>query len=544
MSPRALSSSLCTLIAALSLASALSATPLVAPGDWTNNGGNAQRNGLSDEVGPLAPDPLWNTGRTSIIAWQPMIVGRRVFVVRQTGFPPSGEPNGSPVVCMDLDTGAELWFRNVPYVAGDWTTWILGASNGKVYASRSGNGASVSQIVYALDETSGATAWMSVDTIDAGPYDGVVFAPNGDLIVGNAGNVKRIRASDGSTAWTSPRVCNVTSSCGPALFGDAVYVAEPAPGGNVIRRLDLGTGASQYQTPVMPGFTLQNTPFVGPDGTLYLSRTQNNTSVDFLYAFEDTGTALVEKWHVDAGWSTTSEFACGPDASVYMLDRDLHIRRLDPATGGTLDVTLNPIASGSTAPHLAVDRSGKVYASNGGFSNGRLRAYDADLTLRWSFAVTNINQGGPALGADGTLVVAGIGTNVQAWRSSCQVGAQVLARNAGANPASLSSGLPVLGSTWELSVDLTTSGHSQAVLFAFTSPTDLTLSGGQHLLCANLGGPGKLFQLAAAGPQADFQVVIPLRPALCGFTACVQALHLGTVAPFALSNALDVTLGG
>ncbi len=513
-------------------------------GDWTNNGGNARRNGLSDEIGPIAADPLWNGGRSSIIAWQPLIAGRRVFLVRQTGFPPGGEPDGSPVVCQDLDTGDELWFRHVPYVAGDWTTWILGAGNGLVYASRSGNGASVQEVVYALDETTGDTVWTSDDLIDAGPYDGVVFAPGGDLVVGNSSNVMRISAADGSNVWTSPRICNVTSSCGVALSGDAVYVAEPAPGGNVIRKLDLATGDGLHETEVMIGFTLQNTPFVGPDGTIYLSRTQNNPNTDFFYAFEDTGSALVEKWHVDAGWSTTSEFGCASDGSVYMLDREFKIRRLDPHTGATLVVSAAPIASSGPAPHFAIDASGKVFVSNGGFSGGRLYAFDPDLVLRWSLAVQNINQGGPALGADGTLVVAGIGTNIRALRSPCAVGASVVSRNSGPNPASYEADAPLLGSVWTARVDLTTTGHDLAVLFGFDGATDVTLGGGQHLLCSNQGGHGKLFQLVRAGPIATFELAVPLDPALCGFAACTQAAHVGGLPEFALSNAEDVVLGG
>lgn len=530
-----------SVVPALSL---LAAAPLSHAGDWSNNGGNPQRNGLSSEVGPLAADPLWNTGRSSIIAWEPMIVGRRVFSVRQTGFPPGGEPNGSPVVCQDLDTGAELWFRHVPYVAGDWTTWILGASGGRVYASRSGNGSSVHQIIYALDETNGNTLWTSTDLIDAGPYDGVVFAPNGDLVVGNQLSVLRISAADGTNVWSAPRLCNVTSSCGVAAFGDGVYMAEPVVGGNGIRKLDLATGQSLYQSPVMIGFTLQNTPCVGPDGTIYLARTQNNPVTDFFYAFEDTGSALTEKWHVDAGWSTTSEFGCGPDGTVYMLDRDFKVRRLDPDTGATLNVSAGTIANSSgSAPHFAIDRSGKVFVSNGGFSNGRLYSFNVDLSLRWSLAVPNVNQGGPALGADGTLVSAGIGTNVRALRSSCNTGAAAVARNAGANPASYAAELPVLGSTWSASVDLTTTGHNLAVLLAYDSPTDQTLPGGQHVLCAN-GGSGQLLHLVAAGPLATFSAAVPNDAALCGVTLCSQAVHFGGVQPFALSNAIDLTVGG
>lgn len=519
------------------------AAPLFA-GDWTNNGGNAARNGLSDEVGPLAPDVLWNTGRPSIIAWEPMVVGRRVFLVRQTGFPPGGEPMGSPVVCMDLDTGAECWAVDIPFAPGDWTTWILGASNGLLYVSRSGNGGTVQQVVHALDQANGATTWTSVDTIDPGPYDGVVFAPNGDPIVGGTGDVKRIRAVDGTTAWTAPRVCNVTSSCGVAVFGDGVYLAEPAPGGNKLRKLDLATGASLYESTVMTGFTLQNTPFAGPDGTVYLSRTQNNPLTDFFYAFEDTGAALVEKWNVPAGWSTTSEFGCAPDGSVFMLDPELKLRRLDPDTGATIAATSAPIwtGSGSPSPHFAVDVSGKVFVSNGGFANGELFAYDPDLTLRWSLGVTNVNQGGPALGEDGTLVVAGIGTNVLALRSSCQIAASTTVRDAPPNPASLTGTLPILGSTWTATVDLTTTGHALAALLVYGGPLDVPLAGGQRVLC-DVTTP-LLLSLAQPGPTATFTAPIPNDPTLCGRAVCAQAAHVGGVTPFALSNALDLVLGG
>ena len=524
---------------ALALVAPLAA-PLTWAGDWTNNGGNAARNGLSDEVGPPAADPLWNGGRSSIIAWQPMIAGRRVFSVRQTGFPPSGEPNGSPVVCQDLDTGAEQWLRNIPYVAGDWTTFLLGTSNGRVYAGRSGNGASVSQIFYALDQATGNTVWTSVQPIDAGPYDGICFAANGDLVIGNAASVRRVSAVDGSTLWDVPRICNVTSSCGIALFANAVYVAEPAPGGNWIRKLDLATGGTLYNTVVMPGFTSQNTPFVGPDGTVYLSRTQNNPAVDFLYAFSDSGTSLALRWDEPAGWSTTSEFGCAPDGTVYMLDRDNKLRGYDSNTGDLKHVSVDPIGTGALAPHMAVDRSGKLYASNGGFSNGRLYAFNPDLSLRWSFGVQNINQGGPALGEDGTLVVTGIGTNIRAFRSSCQTPASSTVRNFFTNPTSLDASLPILGSTWTATVDLTQTGHATAILVARASPTIVPLGGGQTLLCTGT----KLYSATQAGPLATFTNPIPNDIALCGFTLCVQAAHLGMVTPFALSNALDLVVGG
>jgi hypothetical protein len=514
-------------------------------GDWTNNGGNAARNGLSNEIGPIAPDVQWSSGRSSIIAWNSVIVGDRLFIVRQTGFPPGGEPNGSPVVCYDLDSGAELWAEDIVFNTGDWTTWLAGASDGKVYASRSGNGASVDAKIHALDQTTGATIWTSTATVDAGPYDGVAFAPNGDLVVGNQLTITRIRASDGSTAWSMPRLCNVTSSCGPALFGDGVYVAEAAPGGNSIRKYDLDTGVFKYESPVMPGFTLQNTPFVGPEGTVYLSRSQNNVTVDFFYAFEDTGSALVSKWSVAAAWTAFSEYGCGPDGSVYMIGPGFLVERRDPDTGTLIDQSSIAIATSGPAPHFAVDRSGKVFLSNGGFSSGTLYSFNPDLSLRWSVPVTNINIGGPALGEDGTLVVAGVGTDLRAYRSDCAIAASAIARNAGSNPASTSASLPILGATFTATVDLSSTGHTSAWLFAFDSAFDFAFPGGQRLLCADLGGSGELLALAPqAGPLANVQGAIPNDSSLCGVVLCTQALHVGGVMPFALSNANDLIVGG
>jgi outer membrane protein assembly factor BamB len=404
--------------ARLAASLALLALPLRA-GDWTNSGGNARRDGLSTEVGPDAPTIVWSGGRPSIIAWNPTIKDHRLFQIRQTGFPPGGEPNGSPVIAQSIFDGSELWRKDIVFNTGDWTTWIAGASLNRVYASRSGNGASVSEFVYALDENTGNILWTSQAQVDASPYDGVVFEPtSGDLLVASFQDIWRIRAIDGTTAWHASRVCSVSSNCGGAVFGNAIYVADAVPGGHTIKRFDLATGAFQYQGPTMPGFTLQNTPMVGRDGTIYLSRTQNNVATDFFYAFTDDGTQITEKWHVPAAWSTESEFAVGPDNTVYHLAPGYVIDRLDPASGATMNTSMPITSSGSAQVHVAIDALGRVFVSNGNFSDGTLYAFDQDLSFRWSVPVTNVNIGGPAFGPDGTLVVAGVGSDVRAYATT------------------------------------------------------------------------------------------------------------------------------
>ncbi|MCA2995604.1 hypothetical protein [Gemmatimonas sp.] len=109
-----------SLLAVLSL----SAVALLTAQDWPNSGGNPQRNGLSTAYGPLSAQIAWSGGPNSIIAWQPIVAGQRVFVVRQTGFVPSGAPNEAPVFAFDLTTGQQLWRRDVPFATGQWTTWL------------------------------------------------------------------------------------------------------------------------------------------------------------------------------------------------------------------------------------------------------------------------------------------------------------------------------------------------------------------------------------------------------------------------------------
>jgi hypothetical protein len=118
-------------------------------------------------------------------------------------------------------------------------------------------------------------------------------------------------------------------------------------------------------------------------------------------------------------------------------------------------------------------------------------------------------------------------------------GSSAAFRNAGSNPASYACNAPVLGGNWAGTVDLSTTGHSSAYLVAFRAQSSSTLPQGQVLL-----GSGRIARLGpVTGPLATFSFGVPNSLALCGFHFTTQALQLGTVSPFALSNAMDLVVG-
>ncbi|MCZ6682473.1 MAG: PQQ-binding-like beta-propeller repeat protein [Planctomycetota bacterium] len=401
----------------------LSARPVRA-GDWhTGVGGNSARNSLSDESGPTDPDILWTGSRPAIVAQQGCSDGN-LFVTSRIGS--FTIPTGTWIVAQDLTTGNEVWAVQLPFdfPATSWRSRASAIRDGHVYATRAGN--TNLDFLYALAAADGSIVWQSEDLIDEGTTESVAFAANGDIIAGSFNSLIRIDGLDGTTVWQSPRSCPTSSGCQAAAFGNRVYIWEASGAGPVISVFDIKSGAELYSSAgIGGGFIEQLGPFVGPDGTVYAPRTQNNALTDFLVAFDDTGAALVERWSVPLGYVPFASFGIGPDGSVYSYatdqdggNADLTIQRLHPANGNVIDTSPILPSNFPVQPRIAIDATGTIYLTNGGFSNGGLFSLNADLSLRWSEAIPNVNVGGPVLGQDGILIVCGIGNNVRAYQTA------------------------------------------------------------------------------------------------------------------------------
>jgi outer membrane protein assembly factor BamB len=395
--------------------------PAVIAAEWsTGVGSNPARTSLSAEVGPTERSVLWSGSRSAIVAQQGVACGDLFVTSRISSFT---IPTGTWIVAHDLFDGDERWAVQLPFRDPDeWRSRVMAIRDGHVYASRSGGEVNPATL-FALDPADGSVVWESVDLIEERTTESPAFADDGDLIIGNFSSLMRIDKDDGTTVWEVPRSCPTSNGCSAAVFGNAAYVWEPSPQGPKVTRFDVDTGARRYSSLALSaGFAQQLGLMVGPDGTIYCPRTQNNPATDFLVALEDTGTALVEKWRRPLGYVPFASLGIGPDGTVYTYETvrldgeaDLTVLRLDPATGAVIDDS-DPVRTNFPAqPRIAIDAHGKVFLTNGGFSNGALVAFDADLTERWRQAIPNVNVGGPVLGDEGVLVVCGIGSNVVAY---------------------------------------------------------------------------------------------------------------------------------
>lgn len=383
--------------------------------DWnTGIGGLAARYSLSSQLGPRNAMRAWTGGVAAQVSQQPVAEGHIVVMSRIINL--SNTQGGTDIVAQDLISGAVLWRKQLPVdFQSDWRSRVSSVHWGVVYATRAGN--TNKSYLYALRISDGAILWRSQALIDESTTESLVFAPNGDPVVGSMNSITRISVKDGTTVWSTPRTSPTTDGSSVALYGDRVYGWDAGSQGPKVVAYSLTTGARRYESlGIVGGFAQQIGLMVGPDGTVYAPRTQNNPATDFFVAFTDTGSGFAEKWRYPMGYTPFASFGVGPDGSVYTYSRSspITVVRLDPTTGAVLN-TSQPIPADFFQPRMAIDFTGIVYLTNGAFGNGAVYSFNADLSLRWSEQIANVNLGGPTIGSGGYLIVAGTGTDVRAY---------------------------------------------------------------------------------------------------------------------------------
>lgn len=513
----------------LLLALLLLGTILPTRGDeWpTGSGGDSSRSSRSAEIGPSAATRLWSGSLPAIVSQQPVLGEGLVVLPRIQNFT---IPTGTWIVAHDLQTGAIAWQIQLPLGgAGEWRSKVTAIRDGQVYATRSGGEVNPATL-FALSPIDGSVIWESAAAIEERTTESLAFAANGDPIVGNFTSVVRIDRSNGATVWSVPRSTPTSNGALVAVFGNRGYIWEPSPDGPVITVIDLDLGQRLYSSSVVAGGLIQQLGlFVGPDGTVYAPRTQNNPLTDFLVAYDDTGAALVERWRVPIGYVPFGTHGVGHDGSVYAYrtvrrdnEVDLTILRLDPTDGAVLGQSPVILSDFPVQPRMLLDAAGRVYLTNGGFPNGKVVCLDPDLTVRWSESITNVNLGGPALGPGGILVVCGVGTDARAYATHDELALNV------PEPG-------LAGSTNQLSIRGASPGATVFLTFGFASGTTpvppcpgITLGIDQPRLRGAFVADG----------NGEIRLNVPVASGFQGLTVFAQALERTSCR---LSNRIVVT---
>jgi outer membrane protein assembly factor BamB len=393
--------------------------------DWTVPcGGRNTRDGLSADHGPTGASLLWQGGRPALANRQACAAGNILATGRLDQF----GVNGGLIVAQNLATGEELWPQpaSLPISFSDsWSNLVVGIQGAHVYATRSGN--ANAEYLYALNTADASIAWRSQSLVKMSSSESVCYAPGGDVIVGSFDRLIRMNATTGNDVWTVPRTCPSSDGCHAIVVGATIYIWEAGAQGPVVTAFDLATGARRYSSPaVAGGFVQQCGLFAGPDGAIYAPRMQNNPATDFLVAYTDTGAGFTERWRIPLGYVPFASFGVGPDGSVYSYttthpsgsDAVITIHRLSPADGSTINSSADLLADFPVEPRMAIEASGIIYFTNGGFSRGRVYSFNPDLTERWDTPVTNAGLGGPIIAGGGTMVLTGTGTDIRAYRSA------------------------------------------------------------------------------------------------------------------------------
>ena len=434
--------------------------------NWTvGNGGNNGRYSQAQCVlGPLSEaNVLWESG-AAYSFWPHQIHTKGDTLVTDRTFNISNTLEGTSIVAYNILTGTEFWAVSLPvdFPDTDWRNRVCGISDVFVFATRSGN--TNYSYLYALDINNGSIVWQSEGLVDMSSTEGVVYAENGDLIVGNFQTISRIDVTDGSTIWQTDRSSPTSGGSEVAIYQDHIYGWAASTSGPKISVFDINTGGFLYESRgIAGGLVQQIAPLAGPNGMVYAPRAANNVLTDTLVAFQDTGSELKELWKLEMGWVPSGTHGVGPDGSFYMYSRNFEIYRIAPDKSiaashdiaykkpqtftnfnfnnlaesvsvkepgyvkvnhfeCSIDSTVIPadtsiyIADPNAvfnSPRMAIDTDGYIYLSNGYNS---VFCFDDELNLIWNDNITDV--GGPALAKNGNLAFPAEGTVIKVYEGN------------------------------------------------------------------------------------------------------------------------------
>jgi len=374
--------------------------------NWSTYGGNSGRTGNSRITGPSsAATPAWQVTNAAYT-----LLGENVYTFGDRFVTSRVSSGFSNVIieCRSLQNGSLAWTS--PFIANGSKLYCMGFSEDAVYACDYSTDS-----VYALNPGDGSIKWRGeARSYSYGARESVVYACNGDVIlngpVGSPLSTMRLDKETGKVVWTNNNLYAVSPVVPLAASASRVYritgaISQPIR----LTAIDIGTGATLYQTDGLAGDGDQESPMVtGNDGRIYFWRDDGA-----LWSFTDTGSGFTENWSYPSpnppvGGSNGS-LAVGVNSDIYGFDggKVIRIRHAD----GTLR---NQSQVGIDGGNITVGADSTVYVSN---QSGTVYALSADLQqVMWQYGVPSNAFGNPILAKDGFMVFTPSGTTIKAFK--------------------------------------------------------------------------------------------------------------------------------
>lgn len=282
-------------------------------------------------------------------------------------------------------------------------------NNGTVYVGASGQVGEKGQLIaFGAD---GLPLWTITGPGDT--YTSPAVDEDGNLFVVSIGSSESSLhklSPDGDEIWSftlprrgRPYIPSVASS----VHGGAIYVVTAGATFDIDEVVAVkpdGSGVLWTFTGLTEN--IGQKPSIAADGTLYVPGED-----DFLYAVDHTtGTT---SWSVDLRGSAFSSPAIGEDGTIYVgsytgdTDVDGILHAIDPGGTESWSKTISGVGAGiSSDPTIGLD--GEIYFGSNNKAVYAIADNGGSYTDLWSYAVPDRAFECAAVGADGSLYVAGI----------------------------------------------------------------------------------------------------------------------------------------
>ncbi len=245
------------------------------------------------------------------------------------------------VLCLDAETGAELWrFKSPGFPSGRASSSTPAIHDGRVYAA-------LSETLYCLDAVKGEKLWSAALTGKKGPASSPLVAGGKVYLMQNS--LTAFDATSGAVVWDNPEVKGANSS--PVLWRDLVVC-------NSQGKIIAVKGEDGKTAWTVPGGG-DATPVIDGDRLVVTSTLDGKNII----AYDLAGDAPRELWSYGFLAQRYSASPIVHEGAVYHLCSDRHLC-LDLATGNVL---WERQAQSSISSPLLADGKLIVYENRGGF---------------------------------------------------------------------------------------------------------------------------------------------------------------------------------